>query len=198
MMFNPMAMKKQLPLLTIVALLSMIGCAQKPSQMVIAPDVRISNSNAYSQLSAHVSVIDLRTHNHIIEINKENQAKHLVSNANDFAQSLAREFKQALTNSGLSLTGDQQQQFSLTINQATISVEQSLSRYKTNSTITLTAQLKNPQQTLTKTFKSKANSEGILTADIAVLERDFNQQLGKLIGQIVSDQEILQFMQQGA
>lgn len=178
----------------LVSALTLVGCSQKPNQMIIAPDVRAVSSNAFAGYSAKVSVEDLRTHLHIIEVKKEGKASHLVSNANDFATALKQQLTQALKTNQLQISPSNQQQFAVTINQAYVKVAQSLSRYKANSKITLTVQVNKGDSTLTKTYNSKSSSEGLLTADMAVLERDFNQQLGALITQIVNDTEIHQFV----
>ena len=54
--------------------------------------------------------------------------------------------------------------------------------------------INNGSGTLTKSFKITGKSNGPLKADIAVLERDFNQQLAKLLTQIVQNQEIQKFI----
>lgn len=189
-----MPLNKKLIPIVLVSAVTLFGCSQKPSQMIIAPDVRTVSSNAFAGFSAKVSVEDLRTHLHIIEIKKEDKASHLVSNANDFAIAIEQQLTQALKSNQLQISPSNQQTFAVTINQAYVKVAQSLSRYKANSRLTLTVQVKKGESTLTKTFNSKSSSEGLLAADIAVLERDFNQQLGNLISQIVGDVEIHQFV----
>jgi len=52
----------------------------------------------------------------------------------------------------------------------------------------------NGSETLTSTFKNRGNSDGPFKADIAVLERNFNERLAKLLQQIIANQKINDFL----
>ena len=78
------------------------------------------------------------------------------------------------------------------IEKALITVQQELVKYKATSEITLRFIINNGDKTLTNTFRSTANSNGPFLSDIAVLERDFNQQLSNLLNQALNNAEIQQ------
>ena len=67
-------------------------------------------------------------------------------------------------------------------------------KYQVNNELVIHVKVNNGEQTLSNTFKVRGTSEGPLSADIAVLERDFNQQLTKLLTQIISNVEIRNFI----
>ena len=95
---------------------------------------------------------------------------------------------------GLQLQPLAANQFDVIIDNALISVQQELVKYTAHNEIQIRVIAKNGQKTLTKTFKISGNSNGPFKADIAVLERDFNQQLAKLLTQITQNQELREFI----
>jgi len=75
-----------------------------------------------------------------------------------------------------------------------ISVQQEMVKYQVNNELVIRVKVNNGTQTLSNTFKVRGTSEGPLNADIAVLERDFNQQLAQLLTQVISNAEIQHFI----
>lgn len=171
------------------------GCSSTTEKMVIAPEIYTNKTNQYQQKSAHIEVDDLRNKIHIIEILKEDQAAELISSNQNIAEIIKPALIKAFTQNGLTINSQSENQLTLIVNNAVITVKQALVKYSASNVITLTARVQSGEQTLTKTYNSKGQSEGVLKADIAVLERDFNQQLAKLLLQIVNDSEIQQFIQ---
>ena len=86
-------------------------------------------------------------------------------------------------------------QVEIIIDNALVSVQQSMVKYSASNQMNIRVVINNSKGTLTKTFKITGTSKGPLKADLAVLERDFNQQLAKLLTQIVQNEELQQFMQ---
>ena len=179
-------------LLALSALIT--GCESTPQQLVIAPQTINSNGKHFLQKSAEVSVNDLRNKIHVIEIIKEDSAAQLINTSSHLGQTLAEHFTKALVDSGLNIAAASNNTITLIINNAEIKVKQSLLKYQASTQLTLTVKVATNEQVLTKTYNSKLNSEGALKADIAVLERDFNQQLSALLQQIVNDSEVYQFI----
>ncbi|MEW6990803.1 YajG family lipoprotein [Colwelliaceae bacterium 6441] len=170
------------------------SCSSAPKQMVVSPQVIGMTSNAYLQKTANVIVNDLRTNSHIIAIHKEGDAIELISANTLLDETIKSTYINLLNKQSLSINNNSANIITLTINQADIKVSQELVKYKTKSLITLTAKVTSGEKTLTKTYKNNGKSEGVFTADLAVLERNFNQQLGKVLTQIVNDKEIQLFI----
>lgn len=174
--------------------LALSACASSSKQMVISPQFIDTKSNAYIGKSAQVNVMDLRANSHIVAIHREGEAIELVSANTHLDNIINSLYKKSLIKNSLTVNNSAINKIELIINTAEVHVYQELVKYKTKSQVTLTAKITSNQKTLTKTYNNKGNSEGVLTADLAVLERNFNQQLGNLILQVVNDNEIVQFI----
>ena len=178
--------------LTLVALLQ--ACSSGPGHVVINPDLPIVNSNGFAQQTATTSVIDLRTAHHLIQIEKPDQAAKLISTKQHLPDIIEQALEKSFKQSGLLISSNSDKNIELVINEALFVVKQETLKYKAKANIVLTAKVNNGPQTLTKTFTVKGNNEGPLSADIAVLERDFNQLLTRIIGDIVNDEQLQQFV----
>ncbi len=190
-------LKKLSAPLILTSLLSIFltaGCANGPQQMILSPQALIVSSNTFINRSATLKVNDLRTNTHVIAIHQVGEASELISTHDHFDKVIYDVFKASLQKNALNINNNALNQLTLIINTAQIDVQQALLKYKSKSQITLTAQMVVGDKILTKTYNSKENSKGILSADLAVLERDFNQQLSKLFARIVNDQELQQFI----
>jgi len=176
----------------LVTLLS--ACTSKERSFVISPQLKQASEQLTINKSASFAISDLRTSDHIVQIFQEDKAAELVSSKT----SLLQVMKSALTNSfslqGLSIDAQSINTIDVVIKQAKINVQQSMLEYKANNVIEIMVTVNNGEKTLTQSFKTKGNNSGPLFADLAVLERDFNQQLSKLLEQIVSHSEIQQFL----
>ncbi|WP_448548350.1 YajG family lipoprotein [Thalassotalea fusca] len=181
--------------LVAVSLLVLVqACSSAPNQVVISPELPIVQSNGYAQQSVATSVIDLRTAHHLIQIEKPEQAAKLISTQQHLPNILERALNSSFERGGMTINAASAKSIEVVINKALFVVKQETLKYQANANIVLTAKVENGAQTLTKTFTVRGNNEGPLTADIAVLERDFNQLLTKIIGNIVNDQEVQQFV----
>jgi uncharacterized lipoprotein len=175
-------------------IIAISACASSPKKMVISPQIIDTKSNIYSGKATQVNVTDLRPNSHIVAIHREGEAIKLIS-ANTHLDNIINDlYKKSLSKNSLAVNDSALNNIELIINTAEVHVYQELMKYKTTSQVTLTAKITSNEKTLTKTYNNKGNSEGVLTADLAVLERNFNQQLGNLIMQVVNDNEIVQFI----
>ena len=187
--------------LLIIVVLS--SCADNPSHLVLAPELNLPTVIKYHNKQAQFNVTDLRTARHIIQVLHQGDAAELITSQ----QTLSDIIKQVLTkefeNQGLNFDEDIVNQavkqtvnnkIDIIIDKALISVKQDTLFYEVKSNISVRIKVKNNQQTLTKTFNSSNNNTGSLTADVAVLERNFNQQLSNTLINILIDDEVTQFI----
>lgn len=182
------------PLITLASLCLLSACSNTPSSVIIAPQVYSVPSTNYAQQQASLTITDMRIKNHIIQILQPDQAAKLFSPANDISQSLTSAVSQQFKGQGLSISPASPSQIKVYIDAAIVSVQQETLKYKASSEIRLRVEVKKGNETLTTDFKSKGNSNGPFKADVAVLERDFNQQLGKLITEITQNPDIIGFI----
>jgi len=187
---------KKLAAITLLVLIS--ACTNKPTHVVIAPDLSIINSPSsqteYQNKQARITVTDIRSAQHVVQILRKDEAAEIYSSqqplSNIIEQTLRSEFKKQ----GLAINAQANNAIEVIIENSLISVQQEMVKYQVNNELMIHVKVNNGEQTLSNTFKVRGTSEGPLSADIAVLERDFNQQLTKLLTQIISNVEIRNFI----
>lgn len=173
---------------------NIVSCSTAPTHLIVSPQVYLSPSNQLSHKEAQLNVIDMRTSTHIIQILEKDEAAIILSSKvrlEDITQKLLIEQWQQ---QGLNFTNSAQNKITVSIEKAIISVEQESVTYTAQSEIILKVSIDNGKQTLTSNFKTRGHSEGALTADIAVLEREFNQHLSTLLIQVLTSKDIKTFL----
>lgn len=191
---KPHSQKQLNKVIIAIAVFTLTACSSTTKTMVISPQISDIKSNKYALKTAQVNVMDLRPNTHIVAIHRKDEAIEVISAHDHLDTILNTLFKQSLSNNGLSIEEHSANNIELIINTAQVHVYQELMKYKTTSQLTLTAKITSGEQTLTKTFNNKGNSNGVLSADLAVLERNFNQQISDTLALIVNDNEIQQFL----
>jgi uncharacterized lipoprotein len=179
-------------------LLVLTACANKPTYVVIAPDLSINNSassqSAYQNKQASLTVTDLRSAQHVVQILRKDEAAEVYSSQQPLnrivEETLAAEFKKQ----GLDINAQAGNAIEIIIDNGLSSVQQEMMKYQVNNELVIRVTVNNGSQTLSNTFKVRGTSEGPLGADIAVLERDFSQQLTQLLSQVINNIEIQRFI----
>jgi uncharacterized lipoprotein len=179
-----------IPLLSIFVL----GCSNTPTHIIVAPDLMNAPTTTYLNKTAQLTVTDMRIAQHIVQILQEGEAAELMNAQESMSSVVEKTLNKAFKQQGLVLSEQADNHINITINKALISVKQGMMSYDAKNALTLTVKIKNTKQTLTKSFSSKGTSNGPMNADIAVLERDFNQQLSKLLSRILANNEITSFI----
>jgi uncharacterized lipoprotein len=174
--------------------LSIGGCTNTPSHVIIAPDIMQTPDISYNNKQIKLNVTDMRTSNHIVQIMRKDEAATLISAQNRLEETIKSNLSKHWIKQGLSIQSDAMNIINISIEKAVISVNQEIMEYKVQSEIVLKITITNGSQTLTNTFKNRGNSEGPLKADIAVLERNFNQRLANLLQQILANKKISNFL----
>ncbi|AWB58596.1 MULTISPECIES: YajG family lipoprotein [unclassified Colwellia] len=173
----------------------LIACSTPIKQVIVSPELNIGSSNAYQQKQAQLGLRDLRTSPHIVQILRTGEAAILYSPQQPIIDTVEKSLSSALKANGLQIKAPAANQVEIIIDNALVSVQQSMMKYSASNQMNIRVVINNSKGTLTKTFKITGTSKGPLKADLAVLERDFNQQLAKLLTQIVQNEELQQFMQ---
>ena len=179
-------------IITLTTLL--FACSSGVKHVIVNPELLTSSSNAYQQKQAQISFTDLRRANHIVQILRANAAAELYSPQQPLIDIIKTSLSAGLKKNGLQLQPLAANQIEVIVDNALISVQQELVKYQAHNAISVRVIANNGQKTLTKTFKISGNSNGPFSADIAVLERDFNQQLAKLLTQITNNKELQAFL----
>jgi len=170
------------------------ACSSAPTHLIVAPQISSPVNHHYTEKQVQLNVVDMRTSNHIVQILKTGEAATILSSQQRLEKIIANTLTNEWEKQGLSFTALSAEQVDIIIEKAVISVNQTTMSYETQSEIRLQVKVSNVKETLTNSFKIRSNSEGPLQADIAVLERDFNQQLSRLLSNILASKDIQDFI----
>ena len=170
------------------------ACAANIKHLVIAPEVLSVPTSSISTSSIAISTSDLRPAQHMLQIIKEGQAATLLTSQSSFAGIVNSTLNSAFKKSGVQVSSTGTNVLNVAINKALVNVNQSMMKYTATNEIVLNITIDNGEQTLTKRYRISGKSNGPLQADIAVLERDFNQQLSKVIRNMITDPQLIDFM----
>ncbi len=187
-------MKKASVLLSAMLCLSLFSCSTPTAHIIITPELLNTEHSAYTNKSSQFSIKDMRTTRHLVQILRQGEAADLISAQQPLTDIISNSLLNNVKQQGLMINKAASNKFQLFIDKALITVKQNLMSYQADNIINLRVKITNDQQTLTKDFTIKGNSQGPLTADPAVLARDFNQQLSTLLSRIVNNQEIQHFI----
>lgn len=181
-------------IITFILVLGLNGCANIPSHVIVAPDIMITPAITHNNKQAQLDVVDMRTANHVVQIMRKGEASTLVSAQERLEETIKNNLSKHWKKQGLVINGNAINTINISIEKAVISVSQETMEYKVQTEIVLKVTVKNGSQTLKSTFKNRGNSDGPLQADIAVLERNFNQRLANLLQQILANKKISDFL----
>lgn len=182
--------------MTIAAFFSILtSCSTMPTHLIVAPDIQLPPSNQYVGTEAQLTVIDMRTSTHIVQILEKGEAAIILSSEQRLEDIIQEVLTQQWQTQGLRFSENANNKITLTIEKAVISVDQQSVNYTTQSEILLKVTIDNGKQTLTNNFKKRAYSEGPLHADVSALEREFNLHLSALIKQVIIGKDIKAFIQ---
>jgi uncharacterized lipoprotein len=174
--------------------LALSACSTTPNHVIIAPAIGNNFTRIYPATQLGIKVTDLRANRHIVQILQNEGAAQLINSATAINEMVKNSFTQIFSQQGLSINQNSGQQINIFIDAAVINVKQELLKYQANNQLVLRIEINTVNNNISKTFRIQGKSNGPLSADLAVLERDFNQQLAKLIQQIVTDAEIQTFI----
>jgi uncharacterized lipoprotein len=182
-------------LLLLSATSLLLACSAPIKQVVVSTEINVGSSDAFQQKQVQLRFSDLRRSNHIVQILRAGEATQLYSPQQRIIDIVSAALTPALTANGLQIEPLAVNQVDVIIDNALVSVQQQMLKYSASNQMSFRVVVNNGKNTLTKTFKITGTSKGPLKADLAVLERDFNQQLTKLLSQIVQSEELQQFIQ---
>jgi uncharacterized lipoprotein len=186
--------KKYLLTLPLIYTLLLNACTSAPTHLIIAPDITNIPTSKHINQQATLNVNDMRTAGHLVQILKEGNAAILFSAQNRLEDIIEKSISKVWQEQGLTIQNPAVNSINIIIEKAITSVTQKTMSYHAQSEIILEIKINNGLKTLTSTFKNSGDSKGPFKADIAVLERNFNQRLTNLLQQILANKEINQFL----
>lgn len=181
-------------IISLIVPIGLSGCASAPTNIIVAPDIFSPAAIHYNNQQAQLNVIDMRTANHVVQILRKGEAATLIPAQERLEYTIKNKLIEHWKMQSLAINLNATNKITVEIDKAVISVNQEMMEYNVQTEIVLKVSINNGEQTLTSTFKNRGNSDGPFSADIAVLERDFNQRLAKLIQQILANEKINNFL----
>jgi len=170
------------------------ACSSTPSHVIVAPDLMTIPAIYHQGKHAQLNVVDMRTANHIVQVLRKGEAATLLSAQARLEGIIKVNLTEHWKKQSLQIQSNASNTINVSIEKAVISVEQQTMEYKVQTEIVVKVTVNNGEQTLTTTFNNRGNSDGPLQADIAVLERNFNLRLAKLLSQILANEKIAKFL----
>jgi len=183
-----------LALTSLIITLMLSGCSSAPSHLIIAPEIIVQSVIQHNDKKSTLNVVDMRTANHIIQILREGKAATIFSAQERLEDIIKNSLSKNWKQQGLTLQSNAVNSINVTIEKALISVAQQTMSYQVKTEIVLKVAVNNSIQTLTSTFKNNGSSKGPFKADLAVLERNFNQRLANLLQQILVNEKVNSFL----
>ena len=166
-----------------------------PTHITVSPELHIAPAptNLYNN-STQLNVVDMRVAKAIVTISKEDEAALLLSSKEGLDNIINEKLSAGWKSQGLNTEATAKNKITVNIEQAFVRVKQSTMSYVTTSSIAITVKVNNGGKVLTSKFKNKGTSDGALSADIAVLERDFNHNLASVLETIILSKDIQKFL----
>lgn len=177
-------------LLTLFLLNIITACTTSPKHIVLYPELIGYSKGVYFDKKVQLNVIDQRSSSQVVQILKDNEPAHLLSSQDSLTNIVNKSISPVLRTQGLTIETYANTKINIIINTALINVKQNLVNYTAKNTISLKVFVSSSDKVISKIFNVTGQSNGPLTADIAVLERDFNNQLASLLVKITNDVEI--------
>lgn len=169
----------------------LLACSNNVHHIIVSPEVMQTTSNHYQGKQANITFSDLRTISHIVQIKRpDTEVAQLYSAQNPLLPIIKTTLTAAFEKNALQVAPLASNQIDVIVEKALINVEQTLVKYQATNTLAIRVVVNNGKETLTKNFMTNGKSKGPFSADLAVLERDFNQQLSQLLLQIVENPDI--------
>ncbi len=178
----------------ILATLLLSGCANEPETITLTPSLVNKPMVIYQEQAAELKVTDGRAKDHVVQLMNADDPYTFISASNPISSVLEQKFTQEMNDQGLNLVDASDLKIEFVIKRARTFVNQDVLDYRANTIIKVLAKVENPEQTLTKTFTLRATSRGPLKADLEEIQTGFNQQLSKLILQVLEDEQLQQFI----
>lgn len=170
------------------------ACAKPPTSIVLAPNFVPAIQPQISRGVVDLQIIDQRNYRHVLQLSGKGAETNLINASQQPKLLVSEALTQQLKQQGYSFSPTAKHMMTVNIEQMLISLSQHSFKYTSKSNIVLSVQITNGTATLNKKFTATGQSHGPLTADIAVLERQFNQQLSNLVVEIAQDPQVTQYL----
>ncbi|OHU89109.1 MULTISPECIES: YajG family lipoprotein [Pseudoalteromonas] len=175
-----------------ILLIFLAGCASSPKTVILNPSYS-SGALVNIQAPVQLSVSDNRIGNFTIRVLNQEPALYL-PDAN-VPTVVGNAFKQALQVNGATVSTLANNQLVLHINEFSSLITESLSKHHSIAKAQFKVTVTKGNRSFEKSYSAKSELNGPLRHDQAKIESQLNDLTEMLITRIVSDQELIHFLQ---
>ncbi|CAH9049787.1 hypothetical protein PSECIP111951_00472 [Pseudoalteromonas holothuriae] len=179
-------------LLTTLFIVLLTGCASAPKSVILSP---IYSAGKISQFNVPIqlNVEDNRVSNFTIRVLDQEPALYLPDAA--LPKTIGATLRQALQTNGAKINTAARSQVILHINEFTAQVTESLTKHQSHAQAKFSVEIIQETRRFEKSYSAKAQLNGPLKHEQAKVEGQLNDLTEMLITRIVSDKELVKFLQ---
>lgn len=176
--------------------LSLMACSSKPTYLVVSPELsnQTPTNIQYMNKAVSLTVIDQRANAHIVQIKESDKPTQFFNSQERLSVLLNNALNSSYQKQNLRIDSQSENQLTITIKKALVDVDQGMLSYDAKTQIELQATLFNGRESYQKNYRVGRDTNGPFSPDLAILSRDFNQQLGKAFNQVINDIELKQMV----
>lgn len=182
-------------LLGVVLCLS--ACAERPT-LILSPSPDTPHVSLGSHELFSLTVEDLRTHQYVVAIHKEDEATRLIHANIPITKAVDLPLQNGWRNMGITLSRHGTNKVKVLVLEAQTDVEQSLLNYQSTTEIAIEVKIDVGTRQMSKVFSGKASEKAPLEPDVTKLESNFNRLLSKVLGEILSDPLVQEYLHKAA
>lgn len=176
------------------ALFTISACAPKPVKMIFAPPSEQGQSNLYRGENYQITVNDYRAEKHLLKVIRGDDTEHHQPGS-PIIQNLTKSLKQSFKHQGITVNDYAGDQIIVDIIQLETVVEQTLVDYQASMSVELKVTIKNGNKRTYKHFTGHSERSNYLKYDLALLERDLNALIERVLADMYADSYIQQSIQ---
>ncbi len=174
-------------------LLALGGCSSsQPNQLILNPVYQSGKVSSISQ-SLSTSVIDLRGDPATLKLIKSDKTQTIASQG--LTASIKSVLDSALSRNGASISNLATTRFEVDIHTLQAVVTETMVTHSSSAKIELGVRVIRSSSNFSKIYRGNANLEGPLSHDRAKIEGQLNKLTEQLITRMVSDPELLAFLE---
>lgn len=177
-------------------ILTVVGCAPKPQNMIINPPEPLDYTNTYRGQNFKVVVQDTRREKHLLKVLDSDGDAVYHKPGSPIVENLMMSLKQSFKAQGLTVNDYAGPQLQLDIIQMETVVQQTMVDYDAALSVEfkLTVDHLN-NRTYHKVFTGQSTRSGVLKFDLALLERDMNALIKQVLAEMYADKFVQQSIQ---
>ncbi|KPH63712.1 hypothetical protein AMS58_13400 [Pseudoalteromonas porphyrae] len=185
-------MKVMKYILPCCALLALSACSSQPNQMILNPVYQGGKLSSINN-SVSTSVIDLRGDPATLKLIKSDKTQTIASPG--LTASLKSALDSALSRNGASISNLATTRFEVDIHTLQAVVSEKMVSHTSNAKVELGVRVIRSDSNFSKVYRGTANFDGPLSHDRAKVEGQLNKLTVQLITRMVSDPELLAFLE---